>query len=141
MVNQSLKIAEPITSRFNGQLSYLDLQAVKALEFAESKWAYPFNVTPGEVAALPKGVITAYSEALQKAWNANVQPQVDTASAKFGELKSQNAVLQQAADAIGHLQERLAKALESIKANGSLPSRSILLAKVKIGILRRRQTS
>lgn len=115
--NQSLKIAEPVTSRFNGQLSYLDLQAVKALEFAESKWSYPFTATPEQVAGLPRSVINAYADALQKAYEARVAPSVNTASAKFEELKGQNAFLQKTADAVAQLQQNLAKTLDHLKAN------------------------
>lgn len=117
VVNQSLKIAEPITSRFNGQLSFLDVQAVKALEFAESKWSYPFKATPQQVAGLPRSVINAYADALQKAWDARVQPQVNNASAKFEELKGQNAFVQRTADAVAQLQVNLAKTVEHLKAN------------------------
>lgn len=117
VVNQSLKIAEPITNRFNGQLSFLDLQAVKALEFAESKWSYPFKATPEQVVNLPVSVIKAYADAIQRAWDARVQPQVNNASAKFEELKSQNAFLQRTADAVAQLQVNLAKTVDHLKAN------------------------
>lgn len=118
IINQSLKAAEPITSRFNGQLSYIDLQAVKALEFAESKWSWPFKATPQEVANLPRSVINAYVDALQKAWDARVAPQVNHASAKFEEIKASNPLVQRAADAVQQLQSNLTQTINSLKANG-----------------------
>lgn len=117
IVNQSLKMAEPITSRLNGQLTFIDTQAVKALEFAESKWSYPFKATPTDVANLPRSVVNAYVEALQKAWDARVAPQVNQASAKFEELKTQNPIVARAADAVQQLQTNLAQTIQSLKAN------------------------
>ncbi|CAO1624608.1 unnamed protein product [Parajaminaea phylloscopi] len=116
IVNQSLKIAEPITARFGGQLSYIDLQAVKALEFAESKWSWPFKATPQEVASLPRSVLNAYVDALQKAWDARVAPQVNHASAKFDEIKAQNPLVQRAADAVQQLQANLNQTINSLKS-------------------------
>ncbi|CAO1614281.1 unnamed protein product [Jaminaea pallidilutea] len=119
LVNHSIKFAEPITNTFNGQLHYIDNQFVKALDFAESKWSYPFKATPQEVASLPFNVIAAYATALQKAWDSRVQPQVDTASAKLEELKNQNPVVQRAADAIQQLQDNLNKTIHNIKSNAN----------------------
>ncbi|PWN24536.1 hypothetical protein BDZ90DRAFT_98956 [Jaminaea rosea] len=115
ILNQSIKMAEPITSRLNGQLTFIDTQAVKALEFAESKWSYPFKATPTDVANLPRSVINAYVDALQKAWDARVAPQVNQAHAKFEELKTQNPLVARAADAVQQLQANLTQTIQSLK--------------------------
>jgi len=43
VVNSSLNLAQPITSRIAPQLALLDQYAVKGLDYAESKWSYPFT--------------------------------------------------------------------------------------------------
>lgn len=118
VVAQSLKLAEPITSRFNGQLHFLDDQALKVLTFAESKWSYPFKATPQQVASLPLSVIQAYSDALTKAYEERVAPGVQAATSKFEEVKSQNAFVRQTVDVLGGLQTRLEKVLEQVKSTG-----------------------
>lgn len=43
VVNTSLNLASPITTRIAPQLALLDQYAVKGLDYAESKWSYPFH--------------------------------------------------------------------------------------------------
>lgn len=135
LFNSSLKAAEPITNRIHPQLAYVDSLAVKSLDFAESKWAYPFHANTQElidVAKLPadtaKGFFQAYAAALQKAYgervytpaksayDAHIVPAVDSAHTKFDEIKSQNAYLQRATDIVKELQTNLAKTLETISS-------------------------
>ena len=137
VVNSSLKAAEPITSRFHGQLAYVDNLAVKSLDFAESKWAYPFHANTNElieVAKLPadqaRSFVNAYTAAIQKAYgdhvyapaknvyDTRVVPAYEGAHSKFDEIKSQNAYLQRAADLVTELQNNLAKTVESISKRG-----------------------
>ncbi|PWN54018.1 hypothetical protein IE53DRAFT_383454 [Violaceomyces palustris] len=133
VLNSSLKVAEPITSRLAPQLSYVDSLAVKSIDFAESKWSYPFHANTAEIidaAKLPAdqaiGLIQAYTAAIQKAYgdrvytpaknayDAHVAPVYGTAHQKFDEIKSQNAYLQRASDIVKDLQTNLAKTVESI---------------------------
>lgn len=41
--NSGVKAASPITTRLQPQLAFVDAWALKGLDFAESKWAYPFQ--------------------------------------------------------------------------------------------------
>jgi homoserine kinase len=115
VVSHGLKAAEPVTTRLQPQLSLLDAYAVKGLDFAESKWAYPFKATSSDVyknARQPAdqvlSILAAYSQAVHKAYEdkvigpaksiyeSRVAPAVDSANAQFQELKSQNAYLHRA---------------------------------------------
>lgn len=135
LFNSSLKAAEPITNRIHPQLAYVDSLAVKSLDFAESKWSYPFHANTKELidaAKLPadhaKGFVQAYASALHKAYgerlytpaksayDSHIVPAYDTASSKFDEIKSQNAYLQRATDIVKDLQANLAKTLESVSS-------------------------
>lgn len=135
LFNSSLKAAEPITNRIHPQLAYVDSLAVKSLDFAESKWSYPFHANTQELidaAKLPadhaKGFFNAYAAALQKAYGerlytpaksayeSHIVPAYDTAHTKFDEIKSQNAYLQRATDIVKDLQANLAKTLETISS-------------------------
>ncbi|SPO28885.1 uncharacterized protein UTRI_05073_B [Ustilago trichophora] len=135
LFNSSLKAAEPITNRIHPQLAYVDSLAVKSLDFAESKWSYPFHANTQELidaAKLPadhaKGFFQAYANALQKAYGerlytpaksayeSHIVPAYDTAHTKFDEIKSQNAYLQRATDIVKDLQANLAKTLETISS-------------------------
>ncbi|GAC98150.1 lipid droplet-associated perilipin protein [Pseudozyma hubeiensis SY62] len=133
--NSSLKAAEPITNRLHPQLAYVDSLAFKSLNFAESKWSYPFHANTKElidVAKLPadhaRDFVQTYAAAIQKAYGervytpaksayeSHVVPVYDTASTKFDEIKSQNAYLQRATDIVKDLQANLAKTLETISS-------------------------
>lgn len=133
--NHSLKAAEPITNRIHPQLAYVDSLAVKSLDFAESKWSYPFHANTQELidtAKLPadhaRGLIQAYASALQKAYGerlytpaksayeSHIVPAYDTAQTKFDEIKSQNAYLQRATDIVKDLQANLAKTVDNISS-------------------------
>lgn len=135
LFNSSLKAAEPITNRIHPQLAYVDSLAVKSLDFAESKWSYPFHANTHELidaAKLPadhaKAFFQAYAAALQKAYGerlytpaksayeSHIVPAYDTAHTKFDEIKSQNAYLQRATDIVKDLQANLAKTLETISS-------------------------
>lgn len=135
LINSSLKAAEPITNRIHPQLAYVDSLAVKSLNFAESKWSYPFQANTQElidVAKLPadhaRSFVQAYAAAVQKAYgerlytpaksayDSHIVPAYDTASSKFDEIKNQNAVLQRATDIVKELQANLAKTLETISS-------------------------
>lgn len=135
VVSSSLKVAEPVTIRIQPQLNLLDAYAVKGLDFAESKWAYPFHATPDKVvkdARLPAdqavAFVQAYLQAAQKTYdervfgpaksiyNARVAPAYDSANAHFQELKSQNAYLQRATDIVSNLQTNLAKSVEALSS-------------------------
>lgn len=131
LVNSSLKAAQPITSRIHPQLAYVDSLALKSLDFAESKWSYPFHAETKDlkdVAKLPADLVHAYAGAIQKAYgervyspaksayDSHIVPVVDVASTKFDEIKSQNAYLQRASDIVKDLQANLAKTLENISS-------------------------
>lgn len=135
LVNSSLKAAEPITNRLHPQLAYVDSLAVKSLDFAESKWSYPFHANTQELINTAKvpadhalGFVQAYAAAIQKAYGervytpaksayeSHIVPAYDTAHTKFDEIKSQNAYLQRATDIVKELQANLAKTLESISS-------------------------
>ena len=135
LVNSSLKAAEPITTRIHPQLAYVDSLAVKSLDFAESKWSYPFHANTQELidaAKLPadhaRDFVSTYAAAIQKAYgdrvytpaksayDSHVVPVVDVASTKFDEIKSQNAYLQRATDIVGNLQSNLAKTIENLSS-------------------------
>ncbi|PWY98708.1 hypothetical protein BCV70DRAFT_201502 [Testicularia cyperi] len=137
LFNSSLKVAEPITHRLSPQLAYVDSLAVKSLDFAESKWSYPFHANTQELfdaAKLPadqaRSFFQAYAGAIQKAYGervyspakqayeSHVVPAYGTAQTKFDEIKSQNAYLQRATDIVKDLQANLAKTLETISARG-----------------------
>lgn len=134
-VNSSLRMAEPITNQIHPQLAYVDSLAAKSLDFAESKWSYPFHANTQELidaAKLPAdhavGFVSAYAAAIQKAYgervytpaksayDSHIVPVYDTAHSKFDEIKSQNAVLQRATDIVTGLQANLAKTLETISS-------------------------
>ncbi|SPC61822.1 uncharacterized protein UHOD_06286 [Ustilago sp. UG-2017b] len=133
LFNHSLKTAEPITNRIHPQLAYVDSLAVKSLDFAESKWSYPFHANTQQLvdaAKLPadhaRAFIQAYASALQKAYGerlytpaksayqSHIVPAYDTAHTKFDEIKSQNAYLERATDIVKDLQANLAKTVENI---------------------------
>lgn len=137
----SLKAAEPITNRIQPQLAYVDSLAVKSLDFAESKWSYPFHANTQELIDLAKlpadqarGLFSAYASAVQnayaervyspakQAYNSHIGPAYDSAHHKFDEIKTQNAYLQRATDIVKDLQVNLAKTLESISARGKSES-------------------
>lgn len=133
--NSSLKAAEPVTTRLQSQLAFLDAYAVKGLDFAESKFPYPFHATTEKVVSDARqpadqavALVHAYVAAAQKAYdervfapakslyNARVAPAYDQANAHFQELKSQNAYLARASEIVGNLQTNLAKTLDSISS-------------------------
>lgn len=135
VVSQSLKAAEPVATRFQPQLELLDAFAIKGLDFAESKWSYPFRATPDKLikdARLPAdqavAFVQAYIQAAHKTYdervfapakslyNSRVAPAYDSANAHFQELKSQNAYLQRATEVVGNLQSNLAKSIETISS-------------------------
>ncbi|KAN0061904.1 hypothetical protein ACQY0O_005899 [Thecaphora frezii] len=135
--NSSLKAASPITSRIHPQLAYVDSLAVKSLDFAESKWSYPFHANTNELieaAKVPadqaRNFVHAYAAAILKAYedrvytpaknayDAHVVPAYDSAQHRFDEIKSQNAYLQRATEVVKELQTNLAKAVESISSRG-----------------------
>lgn len=135
VVSSGLKAAEPVTTRLQPQLALLDSYAVKGLNFAESKWSYPFTATPEKVvkdarqpADQAVAFVHAYLAAAQKAYdervfgpaksvyNARVAPVYDHANAQFQELKSQNAYLQRATEIVSNLQSNLAKTIDSISS-------------------------
>lgn len=137
VVNSSLKVVEPVTTRLQPQLAMLDTYAVKGLDFAESKWAYPFKATSGDVyknarqpADQAYAFFNAYAQAAHKAYeervfgpaksiyNSRVAPAYDSANAQFQELKSQNAYLARATEIVTNLQTNLAKTVESIGGRG-----------------------
>lgn len=141
IVVSSLKAAEPITNRIQPQLAYVDSLAVKSLDFAESKWSYPFHANTQELidfAKLPadqaRGLFNAYASAVHNAYaervyspakhayDSHIGPAYDTAHTKFDEIKSQNAYLQRATDIVKDLQVNLAKTLETISARGKSES-------------------
>lgn len=135
LFNSSLKAAEPITNRIHPQLAYVDSLAVRSLDFAESKWSYPFHANTQELidaAKLPadhaRGFVQTYASAIHKAYGdrvytpaksayeSHIVPAYDTAHTKFDEIKSQNAYLQRATDIVKDLQANLAKTLETISS-------------------------
>lgn len=137
VVSHSLKAAEPVTTRLQPQLALLDTYAVKGLDFAESKWSYPFKATPNDVykdarqpADQALSFFVAYAQAAQKAYeervfgpaksiyDSRVAPAYDSANAQFQELKNQNAYLQRATEVVSNLQTNLAKTLDSISGRG-----------------------
>jgi hypothetical protein len=137
VVSSSLKAAEPVTTRLQPQLALLDTYAVKGLDFAESKWAYPFKATSGDVykdarqpADQALSFLSAYAQAAHKTYeekvfgpaksiyDSRVAPAYDSANAQFQELKSQNAYLQRATEVVSNLQTNLAKTVESISGRG-----------------------
>lgn len=137
VVSSSLKVAEPVTNRLQPQLAFLDTYAVKGLDFAESKWAYPFRASPNDVykdarqpADQALSFFAAYAHAAQKAYeqkvfgpaksiyDTRVAPAYDSANAQFQELKNQNAYLQRATEIVSNLQTNLAKTVESIGGRG-----------------------
>jgi hypothetical protein len=129
VVSSGIKAAEPVTTRLQPQLAFLDTYAVKGLDFAESKWSYPFKATPEDVyknARQPAdqaiAFVTTYADALYKAYEDRVRGPAkstyDSASAQFQELKNQNAYLQRASEVVSKLQSDLAKTVESISERG-----------------------
>ncbi|EPQ26413.1 uncharacterized protein PFL1_06061 [Pseudozyma flocculosa PF-1] len=135
--NSSLKAASPITSRLHPQLAYVDSLAVKSLDFAESRWSYPFHANANELIEAAKtpadqarNLVQAYAAAIQQAYgervytpakaayDAHVVPAYEGAHTKFDEIKSQNAYLQRATDVVRDLQANLAKTVESISSRG-----------------------
>ncbi|KDN50856.1 hypothetical protein K437DRAFT_61222 [Tilletiaria anomala UBC 951] len=125
ILNSSLKAAAPITTRFQGQLSYVDHLALQTLQFAESKWAYPFHATSAELydaAKVPaeqaRSILKPYTEALEKAYGSHVRPVYDNASKQFEELKSHNAYVKRAVHSISALQANLQKTVDGLSARG-----------------------
>ena len=137
VVSTSLKAAEPVTTRLQPQLALLDTYAVKGIDFAESKWAYPFRATSNDVykdARQPADQVLSYfagyAQAVHKTYEekvfgpaksiytSRVAPAYDSANAQFQELKSQNAYLQRATEIVSNLQTNLAKTVESIGGRG-----------------------
>lgn len=135
VVSTSLKAAEPVTTRLQPQLALLDSYAVKGLNFAESKWSYPFHATSEKVAKDARqpadqavAFVAAYLNAAQKTYDqrvagpakslydARVAPVYDSANAQFQELKSQNAYLARATEIVSNLQTNLAKTIDSISS-------------------------
>lgn len=135
VVSSSLKAAEPVTTRLQPQLAFLDAYAVKGLNFAESKFPYPFHATTEKVVSDARqpadqavAFVHAYLAAAHKAYdervfapakslyNARVAPAYDQANAHFQELKSQNAYLARATEIVSNLQTNLAKTLDSISS-------------------------
>ncbi|UZJ52871.1 hypothetical protein CBS101457_002191 [Exobasidium rhododendri] len=143
VVSHGLKAAEPVTTRLQPQLSLLDTYAVKGLDFAESKWSYPFTATSSDVyrnARQPAdqvlSFLAAYSQAVHKAYEERVigpaksiyenrvAPAYDSANAQFQELKNQNAYLHRASEIVTNLQTNLAKTVESIGERGKADGES-----------------
>lgn len=137
LVNTGLKAAQPITARLHPQIAYVDHLAAQSLAFAESKWAYPFQATPEQLykdakapAEQARALVAQYYEAIHKAYgthvkepaqsvyDARVAPAVGSASKQFEELKSQNAYVQRAVDAVSQLQSNLQKTLDSVATRG-----------------------
>lgn len=135
VVSTGLKAAEPVTTRLQPQLALLDSYAVKGLNFAESKWSYPFHATSEKVAKDARqpadqavAFVAAYLNAAQKTYDqrvfgpakslydARVAPVYDSANAQFQELKSQNAYLARATEIVSNLQTNLAKTIDSISS-------------------------
>lgn len=137
VVSHSIKAAEPVTTRLQPQLALLDTYAVKGIDFAESKWSYPFKATSSDVYKTARqpadqaiSFISTYASAAQKTYeekvfapaksiyDSRVAPAYDSANAQFQELKSQNAYLQRATEVVSNLQTNLAKTVESISGRG-----------------------
>ncbi|KAJ1019074.1 hypothetical protein NDA18_006224 [Ustilago nuda] len=138
LFSHSLKAAEPITNRIHPQLAYVDSLAVKSLDFAESKWSYPFHANTRQLidaAKLPadhaRAFIQPYASAIQKAYGehlytpaksayqSHIIPAYDTAHTKFDEIKSQNAYLERATNIVKVLQAKLAKTVENISSRSN----------------------
>jgi hypothetical protein len=137
VVSSSLKAAEPVTTRLQPQLAFLDTYALKGLDFAESKWSYPFKATSEDVYKTARqpadqalSYLHTYAQAVHKQYDekvfapaksiydTRVAPAYDSANAQFQELKSQNAYLQRATEVVSNLQTNLAKTVESISGRG-----------------------
>lgn len=137
VVSSSLKAAEPVTTRIQPQLALLDDYAVKSLNFAESKWSYPFHATTDDVyknARAPAdqaiALLHAYYDAVQKTYaervvnpakglyDARVAPVYNQANTQFQELTKQNQYLQRATEIVSNLQTNLAKTIDSISSRG-----------------------
>ncbi len=138
IVNTGLRAAEPITTRLHPQFAYVDHLAAQSLAYAESKWAYPFQATPGQLyddarapAEQARALIAQYYEAINKAYGTHVKapaqnvyeqrvaPIAGSAQKQFEELKSHNAYVQRAVDSLHSLQANLHKTLSRAKENGA----------------------
>lgn len=135
LFTQSLKAAEPVTTRLQPQLNVVDQWAVKGLDFAESKVPYPFHASSSDIVSKARApadqavaLVQAYADALNKAYqerfvgpaksiySARVAPVYDSAQTQFEQLKAQNSYVRRSTEVVSSLQTKLATNLESIQS-------------------------
>ncbi|KAK0525907.1 hypothetical protein OC835_004682, partial [Tilletia horrida] len=130
LLNQSLKAAEPITSRLSPQFALVDAWGAKAFDFAESRVPYPFHVTSEQVykqASDPVHQLVALlriipSEA-HKAYETRVYTPAKSVYDErivpaYTQAKKEHAVFQRAAEVVEKLQANLVSTLETVTSRG-----------------------
>ncbi|KAL9935172.1 hypothetical protein V8E36_006248 [Tilletia maclaganii] len=130
LVNTSLKVAEPITTRLHPGIALVDSWGAKAFDFAEARVPYPFHVTSEQVykqaLAAPHEVIALLRSVpgeAQKTYETRVYAPAKTVYDErivpaYAQAKKENAVFQRAAEVVEKLQANLVSTLDQITARG-----------------------